>query len=345
MTVNKLKEQSLKRASQAWRLEKQYEPLIEEEYKNLNNQLQAILSELYAKYEVDGQIPYNRLRVRLTPSELELYKHRVNTIIEQNRSKVDEDTLLELDRILKHNNLSVIDSHTNTLEAHSLITIHNVSELVSESLLETHEYIECRTNYDIQKEAKTGWKINKKAVGAVLAVIALDDDWGGMTYNESLKASRHRLLRDVKRNILMGVKGNQTFTRLSITLKEQVMGGKGSNLATNTLRDKTTATISKTSLDVYSEAGLEKYQFVATLDDRTTSICQSLDGQVFNLEDAEEGVNLPMMHFSCRSTTTPYFEGDDLSEIVRRARDMDSQQNYTIPGDITYEEWEKNYNQ
>lgn len=45
--------------------------------------------------------------------------------------------------------------------------------------------------------------------------------------------------------------------------------------------------------------------YVATLDSRTTPICQSLDGQVFKVNDGP----IPPIHFNCRSIRTPIIDG------------------------------------
>lgn len=58
----------------------------------------------------------------------------------------------------------------------------------------------------------------------------------------------------------------------------------------------------------YQEAKIEKYQYDATMDERTSSICEELNGQIFLLSEAQEGVNYPPMHPNCRSTTIPVFD-------------------------------------
>ncbi len=53
-----------------------------------------------------------------------------------------------------------------------------------------------------------------------------------------------------------------------------------------------------------------KEQFVAVLDSRTTILCASLDGKIY---DAGEGP-VPPLHMNCRSTRVPYFDGSALSD-------------------------------
>ena len=53
-----------------------------------------------------------------------------------------------------------------------------------------------------------------------------------------------------------------------------------------------------------------KYEYVATLDSRTSAICMRLDGRKF---EYNKGV-LPPQHFNCRSTTVPVVDFDGLQK-------------------------------
>ena len=74
--------------------------------------------------------------------------------------------------------------------------------------------------------------------------------------------------------------------------------------------------------------GIKKVQFIAVMDERTTHICQSMDRQIFKINDwntyyryannndtrttmyktygLQIGENMPSLHFSCRSILIPY---------------------------------------
>ena len=53
-----------------------------------------------------------------------------------------------------------------------------------------------------------------------------------------------------------------------------------------------------------------KYEYVATLDSKTTPICQRLDGEQFEYNKGPT----PPQHFNCRSTTVPVVDFDELQE-------------------------------
>lgn len=94
--------------------------------------------------------------------------------------------------------------------------------------------------------------------------------------------------------------------------------------------------------DAYEEAGIESYEFDATLDSRTSEICSSLDGMVFKLKDKIIGVNSPPMHPRCRSTTIPYFEDIVEDGIYKAGRGIGGKTEL-LPFNTTYSEWVKTH--
>jgi len=87
--------------------------------------------------------------------------------------------------------------------------------------------------------------------------------------------------------------------------------------------------------DVYNRAHLDRYEesgvvdgveYSAHIDDRTSKICQMLNGTIWGIGD--KGIQVPPMHFSCRSRLIPYFgkipgkrdfKGEFGSEFVGKA--------------------------
>ena len=86
----------------------------------------------------------------------------------------------------------------------------------------------------------------------------------------------------------------------------------------------------------YKELGVEYQEFCATLDERTSDICRSMDGKVFKTSEIEIGVNAPPLHCRCRSVMVPYFEGSYVGE--RAARDKDGN-HILIDANMKYYDW------
>ncbi|OKO89746.1 minor capsid protein [Geobacillus proteiniphilus] len=59
---------------------------------------------------------------------------------------------------------------------------------------------------------------------------------------------------------------------------------------------------------------MEKYEILATLDMRTSDICRSMDGKVYEVKNYKPGTTAPTFHVRCRTTTIPYFDESEYTK-------------------------------
>ena len=90
------------------------------------------------------------------------------------------------------------------------------------------------------------------------------------------------------------------------------------------------------------DSGIAKYEYVATLDERTCPVCGRLDGKVFAVSDAKKGINMPPMHPNCRCTHIAALTDDIKSDLTRFARDAEGKR-ISVPASMTYEQWRKEF--
>lgn len=119
---------------------------------------------------------------------------------------------------------------------------------------------------------------------------------------ENKNKLKHILNTRVKESIMNGHDIKKTATIIS---KE--FGTAYSNVE-RLVRTETNFVLNQAQLDVLKDLDYDKYEYIATLDYRTSKICRRLNGKIFNLKDAQVGVNCPPMHPNCRSTIAPYID-------------------------------------
>ena len=179
---------------------------------------------------------------------------------------------------------------------------------------------------------KTYRKIYKKGISELKALANTSSKFHNSTLKESLgKVYRSKVYTGLKVNdLIINSAGTYSEQIASISLTQQrrikdvVKKGMIENLAVNkiaknvgdsidlpsaqlktlsrTAITETSSTISNATYKL-NEDVIDGYQYVATLDSRTSMICGRLDGKVFRLDDSR-GVR-PPQHFNCRSTTVP----------------------------------------
>ena len=93
--------------------------------------------------------------------------------------------------------------------------------------------------------------------------------------------------------------------------------------------------------DAYEANGVEEYEILATLDNRTSPICQNLDGQRFRVDEKQVGVNYPPFHPVCRTTTVPVINRFSTSSSKRWSKDENGVRHKV--DNMTYNEWSNKY--
>ena len=97
---------------------------------------------------------------------------------------------------------------------------------------------------------------------------------------------------------------------------------------------------SEAQKESYKELGLDKYEIVATLDNKTSSICQEMDGKVYDMKAYQSGITAPPFHPNCRSTTCPYFDDEFTVGEMRKAKDLEGK-TYKVPATMSFREWKE----
>lgn len=224
---------------------------------------------------------------------------------------------------------------------------------------------------------KTYRKIYKNGISELKALANTSSKFHNSTLKESLgKVYRSKVYTGLKVNdLIINSAGTYSEQIASISLSQQrkikdvVRKGMIDNLAVNKIaknvgnaidlpasqlktlsRTAITETSSNVSNATYklNEDVLDGYQYVATLDSRTSMICSRLDGKVFRL-DSKTGVR-PPQHFNCRSTTVPIVKSyEDIKNTSssriskRRLSRLNSNTrasfNGQVPGKTNFEEF------
>ena len=152
----------------------------------------------------------------------------------------------------------------------------------------------------------------------------------GITQGESMSKIAKRL----RGRLQFGA--NQEMTARA----QSLAGGTGMKLANNQVRTivrtsvNQVRTMANQSVYAANQDITKKYEYVATLDARTTALCGSLDVKKFRYGEGPE----PPQHFNCRSTTVPIIDDEDLR---RRFPDTRPSEVGRVPQDLSYPDWLK----
>lgn len=209
-----------------------------------------------------------------------------------------------------------------------------------------------RTMFDIQK-ATVGFRmvgVPRRALETILK-----SKWAGTHYSTSVWQNRDAMAGILDRALMeqssMGKLSDMTMQdvrgmvdlnkwRNQIKSKFKTEAQYQKYAANRLIRTESAYVAGQTTAVAYEECGIERYEYMATLDNRTSAKCADKDGQIFDMADKEVGINWPPLHPHCRSSVAPVIDGLTREGLTRSARDANGKSVY-VPRDMKYQEWKR----
>lgn len=211
---------------------------------------------------------------------------------------------------------------------------------IAENTIETASHIETingafgKTIYD------TAQGIGMTPVFSQLNARGIEDllntSWQGANYSKRIWKNTSTLASQLQQTITKAIMTGMSQERALYELRQQFMVGRF--YAERLIRTETSHFENETEFLAYKEMGIKEYVFVATLDNRTSEICQSHDGKIYKMSERQEGYNYPPLHPFCRSTVRGYI-GKNYEPKMRAARNKKGGK-YFVPN-MSYKEWIK----
>lgn len=196
-----------------------------------------------------------------------------------------------------------------------------------------------KTLYDTQQRAGIGFKfahIDRKQIDKVLNM-----NWSGKHYSKRIWNNTEALADRAQQEILTALLTGKTEQEAAGDISQTFAAGAAQSR--RLIRTESNHVTTEINFQAYQEADVQKYQFLATLDLKTSSICRSLDGKIYSISERQPGTNCPPMHPWCRSTTISVIDRKALEGMTRTARDPKTGKNRKVPGTMTYTEWYNMY--
>lgn len=193
--------------------------------------------------------------------------------------------------------------------------------------------------FDIQQRAGYGFsfaEVDHKTIDSILS-----SSWSGENYSSRIWKNTEGLAQEIKQDLLMDVLTGQTHKEAADRITKKFAGG--ASASRRLIRTESNFVHGQMEMKSYEECGIKTYIFVATLDLKTSSICRELDRKRFPVSEQQPGINCNPMHPWCRSTTICDISDEELAQMQRRAYDPKTKRSKTVPANMSYEQWYKEY--
>lgn len=306
-------ERQVKREAKAFTtiqdVEKEYKIALEKAKQNINKEL----SRIGTTYMKDNNLSYHEALKLLKGDEYKVWKKDLHDYMKEYNKLLKTAPLkakklyLEIETLSARSRLSHLDSLRAQIDMELIKVSDNVDGLAKNTLTSIYR----DTYTEVAKDLGVNVIVSPEKIKTVL-----DRPWSGANFSQRLWSNTDKLAQTVKQEIVNGMIQGINLQTMIKRVSERFETAKKNDVE-RLLRTEVNYTLNQATLDGYKEAGIEKYEFSATLDSRTSQICSELNGEIFEIKKIAVGLNYPPMHPRCRSTTIPIVDYESLAKQGR----------------------------
>ena len=279
-------------------------------YLEATKALEKEINAFYGKYSTETGLDLTEVRKRLNPKELKSFKEQLSLYYKEVKrlGGYSSDTKQYLRELSAKAYISRLDELQAQLrwQIENLYRDENIQ--LDNALQKGYKETYMRANFDMQQGIGFAYSFNTLDDRKVK--LAVSQNWQGSNFSDRIWADKAKLVSTLEQVIPQGVALGQN-PRVVARNISRTMDSKFSN-AERLARTEMNHIANESTKEAYREAPdvLDQYKYVATLDSRVSEICASLDGKIFDVKEAEEGVNYPPMHPNSSDKYTEIYTKD-----------------------------------
>lgn len=314
---------------------------IESSYYQVQQEIERKINNWYVRFANNNGITISEAKRLLNSNELKEFKWDVQEYIKYgHENKLNEGWMKELEN-------ASAKYHISRLEALKIQTQQSMEVLFGNQLDEVDKMVSniytngyYHTMYEMQKGFNVGFDIasidNNKLSKIINKPWAVDE----RNFSERIWGNKTVMINELHQQLTsMCLTGKSPDSVIKYMEKKF---NTSKSQAGNLIMTESSYFSQLAQKDCFNDLDVEKYEIVATLDSRTSAICQEQDGKVYDMKDYQPGVTAPPFHNYCRSTTVPHFDDDFDLEGERAARDENGK-TYYVSDKMKYDDWYKKY--
>lgn len=325
---------AVRQAEQQMQADEKLNQDIAREYDRILHELDQELSAFYARYAENESISYAAARRLLKDAELEDFRMSLDEF----RDKAIAGGFdKELNEIYLRTRISRLQALQTQIELRIQELFQSQHDQLHDHLSGIYTDTYYQTVYSVSQQTPVLASFARVDTETVEKL--LSKPWLGSDFSARVWADKDKLLRELETALSRSFVRGEPLQRVSKQFAER-MGVSQSRAATLIHTESAHAAAEATARG-YQETGVSEYQFDASLDLKTCSICGAMDGMTFKTSERETGVNYPPVHPRCRCTTVPVTEFDAGGQ--RAARNLETGKTEYVDRDMTYTEWHKKY--
>jgi len=312
---------------------------LEKAYIQTMQEIEKDIAKWYQRFAKNNEIALDEAKQLLKSDELREFRWTVEEYIDYGKKNaINQKWMKQLENASSRVHISRLESLQLQLQQHVEKLYGGQIEGFERLMKEAYQTQYYHTAFEVQKAFEIGFTLQALDETKLTKVISRPWTADGQTFSQKIWRDRSLLLDTLHTELIQSMARGEAPDRMISSIARK-MNTSRSNAARLVMTESAFFSASSQK-DTFGELNVEKYEIIATLDSRTSSICQSMDGKVFKLADFMPGVTANPFHPRCRTTTAPFFPDDIDSQ--RFSRTIDGKVEY-IPSNIKYKEWKERF--
>lgn len=308
---------------------------VYDQYMKAAKEIQKNIDTFILKYGQKHGMTYNQAAAYLSKKEMQEWKKSLAEYVAEIKNASDNtqkgQLTARLDALSTNSSIRRLDALIGEIECILTGLCSDAEREARKELGELFQDSYYKKVYDIQSRA--GYinqfaHLDQKTVEDILSY-----PWSGANFSKRIWKNRDNLAFNLRETLTSGFIQGKSRTQMAKEMSDEM--GKGFSAVETLIRTESSWLHGAADQRAYEAASVERYEFMATLDNRTSQKCANLDGKDFPVSEAQVGVNYPPMHPRCRSTTIEH-DPEEASDWFKSGKEM--------PKNMTYEEWAKETN-
>ena len=283
----------------ATKVEKEVMKELSALYRDAFRSIEKEVNDFMMQYAKDHKLDYATVTQTLTPIDLAEYNQKIEELYAMYRDTGSEYIKIEIDRLNARAKITRLQALQDAINVELTKVTHEYQMTLEDTLigLFTEQYKEVSELLGIMAPV-----INREAIKTII-----EYPYAGKMFSDRIWDNKDALVKHIKQNLTAGIIRGDSIQKMSRQMKKDlnVLYYQAERL----VRTETNYAMNQGHLKGYADSGVvEKYEFLAAIDSRTSKLCKNQNGKVYKLSDATVGVNFPPLHPHCRSTVIPVLE-------------------------------------
>ena len=268
-------------------------------YRDAFRSIEKEVNDFMMKYAVDHKLDYATVTQMLTPIDLAEYNEKTQELHAMYRDTKSEYIKIEIERLKARSKITRLRALQDAINVELCKVTHEYQMTLEDTLIGLFS--------DQYEKACELMGVMAPGIPREAIIKIIEYPYAGKMFSDRIWDNKDALVKHIEQNLTVGIIRGDSIQKMARQLKKDlnVLYYQAERL----VRTETNYAMNQAHLKGYKDSGVvEKYEFLAAHDKRTSKLCRDLDGEMFELSKAVVGENYPPMHPNCRSTVVPVLE-------------------------------------